>query len=351
MHTFEPAKLFTMKTVPPAALTARSKFKFLEGPTVIQPLNRLNELLNGVEVYVKREDVMGMGLAGNKLRKLEFLIGDALQKNADLIITSGGLQSNHARLTAVAAAYAGLDYELVLSKPVPKDDLEYSSNGNILLEHILDAKIHNLPKGADTQAFIDNRVEESKKEGRHPYLIPMGGSSPVGCLGYAACFYEIMEQAVQLGLHFNHIVVPNGSGGTHAGLIAGLKAAQVKEVEIKSYTVLSGLETARTTTYEKAAATLKLLDPELSLAVEELNIDPDFLGTGYGMPTKEMIAAVKLLAKTEGIFLDPVYSGKAFAGMLADISAGKFKKGDRVLFILTGGLPGLFAYRSTFEAG
>lgn len=338
-----------MEEVSSNALNKQHKFQFLNGPTAIQPLTKLNKLLNGVEVYVKRDDVMGMGLAGNKLRKLEYLIGDAIAQKADLLITSGGLQSNHARLTAVAANYADLDYELVLSRPVPIDDLEYTENGNILLEHILEAKIHDLPAGADTQAFINNRLEELKAEGKTPYLVPLGGSSPIGCLGYASCFYELAAQSKELNIHFDTIIVPNGSGGTHAGLLAGLTAAKAKDVKIKSYTVLAPLETAVNTTYEKAAATLKLIDPELEIQKDQIDIDPRFLGTAYGMPTKEMVNAVKLLAKTEGIFLDPVYSGKAFAGMLADIEAGHFKKGDRILFILTGGLPGLFAYRSSFE--
>lgn len=325
------------------------KYSLISETTTIQPLTKLNKLLNGVEVYVKRDDVMGMGLAGNKLRKLEYLMGDAIQKNADVIITSGGVQSNHARLTAVAASYAGLDYELVLGQAVPKDDLEYTDNGNILLENILDAKLHHLPKGADTAAFIESRINELKEAGRKPYLIPMGGSSPTGCLGYASCFYEILQQAEELGIHFNHLVVPNGSGGTHAGLLAASKAAGRNDIRIKSYAVLAKFEDALNTTYQKATDTLNLLNNTLTIHKDEVDIDPNFLGTAYGLPTTEMIDAVKLLARTEGIFLDPVYSGKAFAGLLADINAGKFQKGERILFILTGGLPGLFAYRSAFS--
>lgn len=332
-------------------LNSYRKYQFLEGPTRIQPLTKLNQLLNGVEVYVKRDDVMGMGLAGNKLRKLEYLIGDAVANNADLIITSGGLQSNHARLTAVAASYAGLKYELVLTRPVPVDNADYNENGNILLEQILEAKVHSLAKGADAQSFIENRIKEAEANGERPYLVPMGGSSPVGCLGYASCWFEIQEQTEALGFQFDHIVVPNGSGGTHAGLLAGLKFSGQQGTRIQSYAVLYSLADAKRTTYEKAAGTLSLLDPELTLKEDEVEIDPHALGTGYGIPTQEMVNAVKLLAKTEGIFLDPVYSGKAFAGMLADIEAGKYKKGERILFILTGGLPGLFAYKSTFTQG
>jgi L-cysteate sulfo-lyase len=326
------------------------KFKLLDGPTTIQPLTQLNKQLNGVEVYVKRDDVMGMGLGGNKLRKLEYLIADAIQQDADVLITSGGIQSNHARLTAVAAGYAGLDYELVLTHAVPLEGLEYDNNGNILLEQILDAKVHNLPKGTDAKAFIESRIDALKASGRNPYLVPLGGSSAIGCLGYVNCFNEIIEQSNEFGIHFNSIAIPNGSGGTQAGLAAGLKLSGLPNISIKSYSVLSQLETTQAITLEKANAVLNLLNPELSIGQDEILIDPHFLGEAYGVPTTAMIEAVKLLARTEGIFLDPVYSGKAFAGMMADIRSGKFAKGDKILFILTGGLPGLFAYRSAFDA-
>jgi len=324
------------------------KFQLLDSDTVIQPLNKLNKELHGVEVYVKRDDLMGIGLGGNKLRKLEYLIGDAIQKGSDVLITSGGVQSNHARLTAVAASYASLEYELVLSQPVPKDDNTYMENGNILLEKILDAKVHLLERGANTQQFIDQRVQELERLGKKAYTVPMGGSSAVGCLGYAACFQEIINYSKEADIHFDTIVIPNGSGGTHAGLLAGMKASGIQNMHIKSYTVLAPLETAIDVTYDKAKAALRLIDEDLSISKEEVDINADYLGTGYGVPTDEMIKAVKLLARTEGIFLDPVYSGKAFAGLLSDIHAGKFENGSKILFVLTGGLPGLFAYESTF---
>jgi D-cysteine desulfhydrase len=325
------------------------RFNLLDGPTNIQPLTRLNKQLNGVEVYVKRDDVMGMGLGGNKLRKLEYLIADAKQQGADVLITSGGIQSNHARLTAVAADYAGLDYELVLTHAVPLEGLEHDKNGNILLEQILGAKVHNLSKGTDAKVFIENRISVLKSLGKKPYAISLGGSSAIGCLGYVNCFNEIIEQSNQSGVHFSNIIVPNGSGGTHAGLVAGLKLSGLSNISISSYSVSSQLATAQAITHKKANAVLNLLNPELKIGQDEILIDPHFIGEAYGIPTTAMIGAVKLLARTEGIFLDPVYSGKAFAGLLADIQAGKFNKSDKILFILTGGIPGLFAYRSAFE--
>lgn len=329
-------------------LSSFNRFRLLDEPTRIHPLKNLNKQLNGIEVYVKRDDVMSMGLGGNKLRKLEFILGDAIAEGADVLITSGGIQSNHARLTAVAAAYAGLDCEIVLTQAVPKNDPVYTGNGNILLEKILDVKMHLLPADENANVFTDRRVSELKAAGKKPYVIPMGGSSPIGCLGYVSCFQEILIQSEELNLHFDTIIVPNGSGGTHTGLLTGVKIADVRKTNIKSYTVLATLEKAISVTQEKTGATLDIIDKDVPVDRDDIDIDDSCLGTGYGIPTEEMVNAVKLLARTEGIFLDPVYSGKAFAGMLNDIQKGKFKAGSRLLFILTGGLPGLFAYEPAF---
>lgn len=320
----------------------------LEKPTSIQPLNNLNKLLNGVEIYVKREDIQTLGLGGNKLRKLEYLIADAKEKGADVLIASGGVQSNNTRLTAAAAAKYGIDCEIVLTQAVSKTDEDYLENGNILLEKILGVKTHMLAKGEKAADFIEKRVSELITQNKQPYIIPLGSSSPVGCLGYVSCFKEIIEQSNQLDIHFDEIIVPNGSGGTHAGLLAGMKALEVENVHIKSYTVLAALEDAVNTTFEKAKSTLELIDNTISLAKEEVDIDGNYLGEGYGLPTEEMKNAVRLLARTEGLFLDPVYSGKAFGGLLKDIELGRYKKGTKILFIMTGGTPGLFAYKSTF---
>jgi L-cysteate sulfo-lyase len=196
----------------------------LEGPTPIQHLARLSARLGGADIYVKREDLTGLGCGGNKLRKLEFLIGEALARGADTIITVGARQSNHARLTAAAAARVGLQCELVLTRTVPRSDHDYMENGNVLLDALFDARVHDLPGTANAQRFAEERANELLAQGRNVYVCPLGGSSPIGCLGYADCAAEIVAESHAQNVAFDRIVVPNGSGGMHAGLVAGFVA-------------------------------------------------------------------------------------------------------------------------------
>ncbi|RBL90691.1 D-cysteine desulfhydrase family protein [Chitinophaga flava] len=320
-------------------------YPLIGNPTGIHALSNLNRQLKDVQVYLKRDDVMDIGLGGNKLRKLEYLIQDAISQGADTLLTTGGVQSNHARLTAAAAARAGMHCELVLSQPVPIDTLNYNNNGNILLEQIMGVTVQIIPKGATVQTFLDARCAELIAQGRKPYVMPMGGSNPVGCLGYANCYLEIMEQSQQMNMEFSHILVPNGSSGTHAGLLAGQKFAAQAGPEIRSYAVLADEAQTKRTTLEKTIATANLLGYTEMIHDTEVFVNDAYRGEGYGIPTSSMWSALRLLAQTEGIFLDPVYSGKAFAGMLGDIEQQKFPKGSNILFIMTGGTAGLFAYQ------
>jgi L-cysteate sulfo-lyase len=328
------------------------RVSLLEGPTPIQRLHRieasLGDALGGLALWVKRDDVMGLGGGGNKLRKLEFLLGEAEAQGADTIITVGGLQSNHARLTAAATARQGMARELVLVRMVPREDEDYVGNGNVLLDDLFGALVHDLPAGTDAQAFAEARAEDLRRAGRTAYVAPAGGSSPVGCLGYAACAREIVMQARELGLEFDRVIVPNGSSGTHAGLAAGFAALGRSARVVKSFAVLRPAEAARQVTWEKACATLSLMG-DGGIDMEEIEVSGEQLGEGYGIPTGAMTDAVRLLASREGLLLDPVYSGKAFAGLLEDARRGRFAGGGNVLFIMTGGVPGLFAYRSAFQ--
>lgn len=329
-------------------LQAFPRYDLLDGPTAIQELKQLNKTLGGVQVFVKRDDVMGIALGGNKLRKLEYLLGEAVQQKAERIITVGARQSNHARLTAAAAAKAGLSCELFLTRTVPIDTTDYGDNGNIVLENILGARIVDLPAGTNALALAEERTAALKAAGKNAYVMPMGGSSPTGCLGYAHCAQEIQQQADNSNTVFDYVLAPNGSSGTHAGLLAGFKALQ-SNTKVHTYNVLAEPATVHNNTLEKTNATLQLIAPGLTATTADISISYDYRGEAYGIPTAAMLAAVRLLARTEGILLDPVYSGKAFAGMLGDIRKGIFKPGDRLLFILTGGSPGLFAYRNIFE--
>jgi L-cysteate sulfo-lyase len=331
-----------------SALSAYPRFGLLDGITPIQRLTRLERELGEVSIFVKRDDLMGLGGGGNKLRKLEFLLGEAIQQGADTVITVGARQSNHARLTAASAARAGLKCELVLTRSVPCTDAAYTDNGNILLDELLGADIHDLPGSEDPMSFATRRAAELQKSGHRVYLAPLGGSSPVGCLGYAACAGEIEAQAAEMDVQFDEVVVPHGSGGTHAGLVAGFVALGRKPGYVRTHAVLAMEEKAREASFVKANETLRLLSVEPTQPASELNIDDAHLGDGYGMPTDSMREALRTLARTEGLLLDPVYSGKAFAGLLHDVRNGRYRAGQNVLFVMTGGLPGLFAYRSAF---
>ncbi len=319
-------------------------------PTPIHGLDAINRALadegRHVRIFVKRDDHIPIGGGGNKLRKLEFLLGDAIAQGADTIVTFGGRQSNHARQTAAAAARAGLACELILSRVVPREDADYVDNGNVLLDQIFGATIHDLPGDADRDAFAKDRVAALRAAGRHPYVSPAGGSSPVGCLGYVGCASEIALQSAHRGIAFARIVVAGGSNGTHAGLAAGLAAMGDDPSRVKSYTVLAPVGTAHAEVVAKARSTAALLDPAVDIRADAIVVDGAHRGDGYGIPTDAMRDAVRLMARREGLLLDPVYSGKAFAGLLHDIRVGAYPDGSSVLFIMTGGTPSLYAYRS-----
>ena len=337
------------------ALSVFPRVSLLAGPTPIERLARveaalgpaLGPALGSVALWVKRDDLIGLGGGGNKLRKLEFLLGAAQAQGADTIITLGGRQSNHARLTAAAAARMGMAAELVLVRMVPRTDRDYVDNGNVLLDELFGARVHDLPAGSDALAFAEERAQALRSSGRNVYVAPSGGSSPTGCLGYAACAEEIALQARALGLSFDRVIVPNGSSGTHAGLAAGFAALGQSARLVKSFAVLNPADVARQATWEKAAATASLIGAG-PIGRDEIEVAGDQLGAGYGIPTDAMIAAVRLMARQEGLLLDPVYSGKAFAGLLEDVARRRFGPGANVLFVMTGGTPSLFSYRSVF---
>jgi L-cysteate sulfo-lyase len=328
------------------------RVQLMDGPTPIQRLHRIERILGdrsrGIRIWAKRDDFGSLGGGGNKLRKQEFLLGQALSERCDTIIAVGGVQSNFARLTAAACAKLGLDCELVLSQMVPRDNAAYQQSGNVLLDRLMGARLHFVPKGDDPGELIDNLTAEISGQGKRAFIGTLGGSTPVGCLGYVACAFEIAEQSERLGVAFDHIVIPNGSGGTHAGLAAGTVAAGLDPAKIRAHTVLSARGSAIRATTDKVNAVLELLVLEERIGPEQMYIDETELGGGYGIPTTAMVDAVRLMARSEGLLLDPVYSGKAFAGLLSDIDAGGISPGSNVLFVITGGSPGLYAYPDVF---
>lgn len=324
-------------------------------PTPVARLSRLEEACGAkarnIRLFIKRDDTGEVGGGGNKLRKLEFLLGQALAEGVETVVTVGGIQSNHARLTAAATAKLGLSCELLLADMVPKQDTEYREGGNVLLDRIFGASLTFLSAGADVVGAANARREELEKDGRRAVFIPAGGSSKLGALGYAKCAQEILDFEAENDVEFSAIVVPNGSHGTQAGLVAGLELDARRGKIVRGYSVLADRDITHEKTVRLAREALDLLGGSGDALDEHLHVvvNGDYRGDAYGVPTRSMIEAVHMLARTEGILLDPVYSGKAFAGLLGDIAQDRFEAGTDLLFVATGGVPGLFAYRDTFD--
>ncbi len=322
-------------------------------PTPLEPMARLSAGLASAELnpprlFVKRDDCTGLALGGNKTRKLEFLMAEALEAGATCVITAGGLQSNHVRQTAAAAAKLGLAAHLVLTSNVAWNKDDYDRSGNILLDRLLGAEISILPGGSDRAAAMDELAASLRAAGARPYDIPLGGSNATGALGYALCAGELLTQAETLCGGLDAVVLASSSGGTQAGLIAGLAAlghpARVIGVEVDG-----NREGVAAAVREVAAAVAERLGLDASEIVARVEVVAGYGGPGYGLPTPEMRRAVELAARREGLLLDPVYSGKAMAGLIGLIAEGRFEARDRVVFLHSGGTPALFAYRSVFE--
>jgi D-cysteine desulfhydrase len=330
-----------------------ARVRLMQGPTPIHRLTRLEEVLGerrrDVSIWAKRDDLMELGGGGNKLRKLEFLIGQATSEGCDTVIAIGGVQSNFARLAAAACARTGLACELVLAQMVPRDSEIYQGNGNVLLDQLFGARVHVLAKGDDAGMFATRRASEIATSGGKAFVAVLGGSTPVGCLGYADCAFEIATQSAELGITFDSIVIPNGSGGMHAGLAAGMVINGTEPSRISAHTVLSPADACILATVDKVNTVLGLLSRRERIEPEDLRISGGQLGGGYGIPTPEMIEAVRIVGRSEGLLLDPVYGGKAFAGLLSDIEGEVIAPGSSVLFLMTGGSPGLYAYADVLK--
>ncbi|MGI6345294.1 MAG: D-cysteine desulfhydrase family protein [Bacillota bacterium] len=308
-------------------------------PTPLQPAPRFSAALGGkVNIWLKRDDNTGLAIGGNKARKLEFLFADALNQGCDTVITTGGPQSNHCRMTAAAAARLGLSCHLVLtSRPF---DLR---QGNLLLDELLGAELHFCPpsEGRDISREMSNLAEELRQAGRHPYLIPLGGSNPLGALGYVAAVRELVAQADELGVEFSALIHASGSGGTQAGLLVGTLLHHLP-TQVLGFSVSAKRPVLEDRIRTVATGLLQLLGLETDVE-EHLHVSDEFVGDGYGRPTSQSSEALQLLARTEGVIIDPVYTAKAMAGLIDGVRNGRFPEGSNVLFWHTGGSPALFA--------
>ena len=324
------------------------RIHFAHLPTPLEPLENLSKLLGGPKIFIKRDDCTGLATGGNKTRKLEFLMGEAQQKNADTIITQGATQSNHVRQTAAISSKLGLRCEILLEHRTGSEDPDYLENGNVLLDKLFGANIHSVPAGTDMDAAMQKIADDLKTNGANPYIIPGGGSSPTGALGYVNCAMELVGQINDRSLKIDHLVTATGSAGTQSGLVVGLEGTR-SGIPVLGICVNADKETQEEKVFALAEKTTKFMGISGSVKRETVVANGDYVGPGYGLPTDGMIEATELLARQEGILLDPVYSGKGMAGLIDLIRKGEFRKDENIVFLHTGGSAGLFAYRKTFS--
>ena len=296
---------------------------YVTTPTPIEHCPNFSKALGAdIDVYIKRDDMLPGTAGGNKTRKLDFCIADALQKGCDTVITCGAVQSNHCRLTLSWAVHEGMDCHLVLEERVKG--------------------------GSNMMEAMEKVAAKLTAEGRKPYIVPGGASTPLGALGYVGCMEEIMHQMFEMGLNFDHMVVPSGSAGTHAGIIAGMIGNNIN-IPVTGIGVNRPKPVQENAVHTLANQTLDLLGVEARVPAEKVVAFDDYVGPGYSLPTDAMVEAVQMLAETEGILLDPVYSGKAMSGLIDLARKGYFAKGSKVLFLHTGGSPALYAYLPCFR--
>ncbi|KAA2258024.1 D-cysteine desulfhydrase family protein [Solihabitans fulvus] len=316
-------------------------------PTPLEDAPRLSEALGGPTVLLKRDDVNGLGAGGNKLRKLEFLLGAALADGADTVVTFGALQTNHGRQTAAACARLGLRCELVLTAKVPRSGEAYERSGNVALDRLFGARVHVCANADETAATYQRLLDEAAADGRTVTTLPVGGSNGLGTLGYVAAAIELVGQLTERGIESARIVVPQGSGATVAGLALGT-ALLGWPGRVEAASVSHPADEAREELGRLASDAAALLgvgsptpndSPALNVRVQDGTIGP-----GYGVPTEAVWAALRLFASTEGVVLDPVYTGKAAAALVEWAGRGEFARGEHVVFVHTGGLPGLYGY-------
>ncbi len=306
-------------------------------PTPLEPLHRLSAMLGGPELWIKRDDQTGLATGGNKTRKLEFLVADALAQEADTLISCGATQSNHARQTAAAAAKFGMACTLVLRGEEPSQ-----AQGNLLLDRLLGAEV----VWAGDEPLVERMeavADDLRAQGRRPYVVPYGGSNPLGASGYVAAMEELLAQCAERDLHFDHIVLASSSGGTQAGLMVGARALGY-EGRILGISVDPTADRLRQTLADLATATADRLGLGFTFAPEDFDVEDRYLGGGYAVIGDLEREAIRTLARVEGILLDPVYTGRAFGGLLDLIRQGAFGPQERVLFWHTGGIPGLFGF-------
>lgn len=319
------------------------KVNLLNKPSSLEYLPNLSKHL-GPEIFVKRDDEGGRGGGGNKLRKYERIIGDAFAQNCDTLIIAGHYQSNAARELVGAACQFGVDAVVVCKEMIPSQNQSFNQNGNALLMSLMQGKIVAIDKDDDFEVEMNKIATKLKNEGKKPYIIPFGGSNFLGSLGYVDCAYEILDQ---FRIHYpndvpDYVIVPSGSGGTQAGLVAGFQLKNVK-TKVIGFSVLHQEEIIKQIVSDLSTEVIDKLNGQSTTTLNVI-VNDDFVGSGYGVPTKKGIDALKLTARLEALFLCPVYTSKSMSGLIDYISQGIITKDDKVVFVHTGGMPLVHAY-------
>ncbi len=317
--------------------------RYTEWKTPIEKLSRLSKELGGPAIYMKRDDLLGLAGGGNKTRKLEFLVAEALEQGADTLITCGAVQSNHCRLTLAAAVKEGLKCRLVLEERVAGSYHPESGGNNFLFRLLGAEKIKVAPGGSDMMAAMQQAANEVAAEGRKAFVIPGGGSNPVGATGYVACAEEILAQTFDLGINIDRVVCASGSAGTHAGLVTGFHGNN-SNIPVIGINVSRPRGEQEQLVYELVKQTADHVGVNSDISAEAVRCFDEYVGPGYSLPTPEMAEAVRMLAGLEGVLMDPVYTGKAMAGLIDLVRKGIFDKKENILFIHTGGSPALYVY-------
>lgn len=326
----------------------RRRYTYYQTP--IEYLANLTKVMGGPKIYMKRDDLLGLTAGGNKTRKLEFLMAEALEQGCDTILTCGAVQSNHCRLTLAAAVKEGLKCQLVLEERVAKTYNPDASGNNFLFKLLGVEAVRVVPGGSDMMGALNQLADELRAQGRKPYVIPGGGSNPLGALGYVSCAQEILQQSFEMGVNFDHIVCPSGSTGTHAGIMAGILGNNAN-IPVTGISVNRKKDIQTDAVFSLTQRTMEMLECENKPEKGKVVVFDDYVGPGYSLPTQSMVDAVQLLARTEAILMDPVYTGKTMAGFLDLIKKGYFDGCENVLFLHTGGYPALYAYENTILNG
>lgn len=318
--------------------------------TPLEPMDRLSAANTGARLWVKRDDMQGLAFGGNKVRQLEYYFGAAQAAGADTVLITGAVQSNFCRLTAAYAARLGMECHLQLEERVASNDPLYRESGNVLLDRLMGAHLHSFAVGEDEDAAdraLDDLAEDLTAKGRKPYVIHLsGGHPPLGALGYIDCAREVLDQASAQGISFDHAVVATGSGATHSGFLFGLRALGC-DIPVIGVCVRRATSLQRPRIIARCQQIADLLGVENPVADADVITNDRFYGPGYGRSNAPTERAIKLGARTEALMLDPVYTGKCMAGALA--LSGNRPEGENVLFLHTGGTPGIFAYANVLE--